>query len=157
MATVCCAPYVQPLTIRAGGIVSHHAARGGIVENRVVESIDSRSEFARAYGTQIRFVGGGSCTVRDIVTYTPRPKMTASQLRSEVESRGTESHFFDRTTMRFFGDRMSNYGCRPAVIDTWSESGVPVWELYRRRPVKNGLRSSTYFRRDTFARTFKKA
>jgi hypothetical protein len=82
--------------------------------------------------------------------------MTPSQLREAVESRGTDSYFFDRQTMRFFGDTMRNYGCRPAVIDTHSEAAVPVWELYRRRAVKNGLRDSAYFRQDTFARTFEK-
>ncbi len=61
---------------------------------------------------------------------------TASNLKMFVES-GTDSFFFTRSTMKFFGDTMRNYGIRhrtPGVI-----------ELYRRNPVKHGLFSSAFF------------
>ncbi len=80
--------------------------------------------------------------------------MTASELKYHVEQAGHDRHFFTRDTMKFFGDRMSNYGVCEATIDTYSEKNVPVYELYRRKPVKHGLMSSAYFRKDTFARVF---
>lgn len=82
--------------------------------------------------------------------------MTPAELKYQVQTNHPKSHFFDRDTMRFFGDRMSNYGVRAATINTWSAEGVEVWELYRKRPVKNGLTKSAYFRRDTFEQTFEK-
>ena len=80
--------------------------------------------------------------------------MTPSELKYHVEQAGHDRHLFTRKTMQFFGDTMRNYGVCESVIDTYSEKAVPVWELYRKRPVKGGLISSTYFRKDTFARVF---
>lgn len=71
--------------------------------------------------------------------------MTPSQLKYHVEDTG--SQFFTRSSMRFFGDTMRNYGCRQTVLN-----GQPVYELYRRRPVKHGLKSSAYFDATTFQR-----
>lgn len=82
--------------------------------------------------------------------------MTSSELKAKVEAAGQDPYFFDHKTMRFFGDRMSNYGVCESVIDTYSEEKVPVYELYRRKPVKHGLMSSAYFRKDTLARCFEK-
>lgn len=76
--------------------------------------------------------------------------MTPSELKYEVERRGTASHFFDHKTMKFFGDRMSNYGVRSATAITWSGDTFEVWELYRKRAVKHGLKSSAFFRKDNF-------
>ena len=42
--------------------------------------------------------------------------MTPRQLKYEVEAASHERHFFDRQTMKFFGDTMSNYGARSTVI-----------------------------------------
>lgn len=83
--------------------------------------------------------------------------MTPSELKYHV-SRGENSRYFDRANLKYFGDRMSNYGVRSATIETWSdkEHYVEVWELYRKRPVKNGLIDSAYFRKDTFARVYVK-
>lgn len=61
---------------------------------------------------------------------------TASNLKMFVES-GTDSYFFTRSTMRFFGDTMRNYGVRHLTPGTI--------ELYRRRPVKHGLFNSAFF------------
>ena len=87
---------------------------------------------------------------------------TASDLKYAVESRGRDSQFFTRRTMRFFGDTMRNYGVRKThVITSYDSEGnyvskngtsIEVWELYRRRPVKAGNQSSAYFNSKTFAR-----
>ena len=82
--------------------------------------------------------------------------MTPSELKYQVEIHGEEPHFFDRKSMKFFGDSMRNYGVRKATITTnLREPHTEVWELYRKRPVLHGLSSSAYFRADTFARCFK--
>lgn len=71
--------------------------------------------------------------------------MTKYELKRAVEARG--SLFFTRNNMAFSGDTMANYGTRVTTILT-HDGKVPVIELYRRRPVKHGLSSSAYFRRD---------
>lgn len=77
--------------------------------------------------------------------------MTPSQLKAHVLARGTETHFFDRQTMKFFGDSMRNYGVRDGgTIYTYEGVSHEVWELYRKRPVKHGLKHSTYFDKTTF-------
>ena len=83
--------------------------------------------------------------------------MNASTLKWHVEDTCTDSFFFTRSSMKFFGDRMANYGVRTATIQTWTDQEpVEVWELYRKRPVKCGLTRSAYFRKDNFHQTFKK-
>jgi hypothetical protein len=80
--------------------------------------------------------------------------MTASELKYLYEKNNPEGHFFDRDTMRFFGDTMSNFGVRDAgekmVVSTSGiEYNVGLWELYRKRPVKYGLHGHCfYFRKD---------
>ena len=64
---------------------------------------------------------------------------TASNLKSFVEN-GSDSFFFERKTMAFFGDTMRNFG-----IVKWSHNGKQVIELYRKRAVKHGLNRSHYF------------
>jgi hypothetical protein len=76
--------------------------------------------------------------------------MTKSELRQRVMETG--SHFFDRSTMRFFGDTMANYGVLKNPVDI---NGVQCWVLYRRKPVKHGLCSSAYFDCQTFKRVHK--
>lgn len=76
--------------------------------------------------------------------------MNKSELKANVEK--TNPHFFTHKTMKFFGDTMRNYGVRSATINTYSETGVEVWELYRIHAVKHGLKTSTYFRKDNFER-----
>ena len=80
--------------------------------------------------------------------------MNASELKYQVERAGHNSHFFKRETMRGFGDRMSNYGVRDAGTVKTCTGTAPEWELYRRRPVKHGLKASAYFHKETFARIF---
>jgi len=73
-------------------------------------------------------------------------KMTPSELKYQHETTHPDSHFFDRKIMKFFGDTMKNYGVR---------SCGECWELYRKRPVKSGLRGSAYFNKATFGRSYK--
>ena len=91
---------------------------------------------------------------------------TASDLRGFIEDSGRESHFFDRDTMKFFGDTMKNFGVRKTVIlasfdkeGNYHENGIErdVWELYRRKPVKHNNQKSAYFDPDTFRRVHTKA
>lgn len=88
--------------------------------------------------------------------------MNASQLKAHVEASGTSPYFFDKDTMKFWGDTMSNYGVRSAMVKSqydaegnWTDEDgveVEVWELYRKRLVKNGLQSSAYFAKGSFKR-----
>ena len=89
--------------------------------------------------------------------------MTPSQLKYEVEVAGHGRHFFDRKTMKFFGDTMSNYGVRSTVVtvdynehNQYVETGVQVevWELYRKRAVKHGLKQSAYFGKASFKQVY---
>ncbi len=84
--------------------------------------------------------------------------MTAAELKRAVEEAGHSPHYFTRGTMRFFGDTMSNYGVRDGgSIETHSGDVVEVWELYRKRPVREGLQTSAYFDKKTFNRRFPKS
>ena len=67
--------------------------------------------------------------------------MTPSELKYHHLLLNPDSHFFDRETMRFFGDTMGNYG----VI-----THEDCYELRRKRPVKHGLCSSVFFDKVTF-------
>ena len=80
--------------------------------------------------------------------------MNASELKYQVEQNGHEPHFFTRSTMKFFGDTMHNYGVRRTKVKTLSGGIVDAWELYRRNPVKHGLTESAYFDVSTFERVF---
>ena len=89
--------------------------------------------------------------------------MNASDLKYHV---GQNSNFFSRESMRFFGDTMRNYGVRTATIQSnydlngeYCDNGVMIecWELYRKHPVKMGLKSSAYFDKKTYKRIHPKA
>lgn len=80
--------------------------------------------------------------------------MDPTELKRRVEAAG--GTHFSRSNMRFFGDRMANYGVRYATVDTYSDGLVEVWELYRKRRVNGGLESSAYFCPLTFARVHPK-
>ena len=91
--------------------------------------------------------------------------MTPSQLKAAVEAAGHESHFFDRSTMKFFGDTMRNYGVRSTTITcNYNQQGqyveggvrVEVWELYRKAPVKHGFQAPAYFDKVSFKRVFER-
>jgi hypothetical protein len=80
--------------------------------------------------------------------------MNKSELKANVEATG--SNYFDRDSMRFFGDTMKNYGVRSAVVDTYTQTSVDCWELYRIHPVKHENQKSAYFRKDNFERVHPK-
>jgi hypothetical protein len=68
--------------------------------------------------------------------------MNSSELKYNYETNNPEdSFFFTRSTMKFFGDTMKNYG----VI-----THADYYELHRKRAVKHGLQNSAYFEKDTF-------
>lgn len=81
--------------------------------------------------------------------------MTPSELKYHVEQTG--SHFFDRSSMKFFGDTMANYGVRSKPVEIEAYSGkYTCWELYRKRPVKHNRIESAYFNVETFQRVLPK-
>ena len=72
-----------------------------------------------------------------------------------MECKGTETFFFTRSTMKFFGDTMANFGLRqPATLTKRDGSQVQAFELTRRHPVKHGLQSSHWFDAETLAEVF---
>lgn len=73
--------------------------------------------------------------------------MTPAELKYNVEQ--TDSYFFTRKTMQFFGDTMKNYGVRAKTVII---NGIECYELYRRKPVKHGLSKSAYFDCITYKR-----
>lgn len=76
--------------------------------------------------------------------------MNTSELKQNVKEKG--SYFFDRLSMKCFGDTMQNYAVCTATVNTHTRENVLVWELYRKNPVKYGLQSSCYFDKETFKR-----
>lgn len=78
--------------------------------------------------------------------------MSPSQLKAAHLAAHPDSHFFDRDTMRHFGDTMANFGCRrETVADHRGVVTHHCWELYRKRPVRCGLQAPHYFDRQTLA------
>lgn len=67
--------------------------------------------------------------------------MTASEVKRKYEQNDPDGHFFDRSTMRFFGDTMSNFGCY---------DGGHSWVIYRKKPVQFGLMGNFAFQKETF-------
>jgi hypothetical protein len=82
--------------------------------------------------------------------------MTASQLKYKVETRGTESLFFTRSSMKFLGDTMRNYGVRERTVTDNMDNNRGVFELYRKHPVSHGVQGSAYFDSVTFERVHRK-
>lgn len=83
--------------------------------------------------------------------------MTPSELKYNVLKNNPESHFFDSDAMRFYGDTMRNYGVKLVLVeldDAFNEDGTrtraKAYELYRKRPVKDGVRRSIFFSPDDF-------
>jgi hypothetical protein len=82
--------------------------------------------------------------------------MTAYALKRLYERNNPNGHFFDRETMRFFGDTMRNFGVRDAgerlVVSPGAarkKEMVDLCLLYRKRPTKRNMRGElAYFRKD---------
>ena len=81
--------------------------------------------------------------------------MDVHDLRVAVEATG--SYFFDKETMKHFGDTLSNYrvAAKPVLVETWSGEYL-CWALHRKRPVKMGLQSIAYFDCSNFQRVHAK-
>lgn len=81
------------------------------------------------------------------------PRMTPADIKYWLSQRDPKSHFFDRSTMKFFGDTMANYGVRskPVVITNYLDEEHTCWVLYRKKPATvSKLKSDTYFDTTTF-------
>lgn len=87
-----------------------------------------------------------------IVAIEPlRPRLTASELKYRVTQTRHDSHFFDRATLKFFGDTMRNFAVDEAAPVTLRDGSQCM--AYRRRrihAVKMGNRDCFYFCADTF-------
>ena len=75
--------------------------------------------------------------------------MTPSELKSRYLQSSPDGHFFDRETMRHFGDTMRNFGVRRVTVASTREQDAGrtfgAYELYRKRPVKYDNHQSFYF------------
>ena len=74
-------------------------------------------------------------------------RMTASDLKFHYEQ-AQGGHFFDRGSMKFFGDTMANFGVRAQTefVKTYSEEEpIECYVLYRRKKTSKGLYKSAYF------------
>lgn len=60
--------------------------------------------------------------------------MTIADIKYAMQKRG--SHFFDRATLKFFGDTMKNFG-------VYTEDGQTL--VYRKNPAKHGLTGTWRF------------
>ncbi len=70
--------------------------------------------------------------------------MNATELKYLYLDNDPDGYFFSRKAMRFFGDTMRNYGATETTV--WHrDKRVECLELFRKRPVKHGLKSSAYF------------
>ena len=76
--------------------------------------------------------------------------MTASTLKFKVQRTG--SHFFDRDSMRFFGDTMSNYYVSRYIVGITDSMGDihQCYALTRRHAVKDNQQGTAYFDTETF-------
>ena len=81
--------------------------------------------------------------------------MNASELKQQVGLHNPGKYFFDRKSMKFFGDTMRNYYVPAKTVFIRRSCGdiVECYELQRKRPVKNGLCGSAFFSVDGFKRT----
>ena len=84
--------------------------------------------------------------------------MNASDLKRQHEIHNPNSHFFDRSSMKFFGDTMGNYyvPVKKQTIVTHSGESHECYELQRRHPVEAGLGTSAWFDTTTFERVLGK-
>ena len=77
----------------------------------------------------------------------------------ELVSRVTDvlPHYFTQSTLKFFGDKMSNYRVgKPVTFVSNMDETVTCWPLIRKHPVKNGMIGTTYFDTTTFQKRFRK-
>lgn len=83
--------------------------------------------------------------------------MTKTELKCRVMGAG--SKFFDRSSMRFFGDTMANYYVPVGTVFITTPSGAhhECYELQRVNAVKGNSGSSAYFDVNTFDRVIQRS
>jgi hypothetical protein len=79
--------------------------------------------------------------------------MTASKLKHLYQRNHPNGHFFDRKTMRFFGDTMANFGVldggKRELATALGVETTEVWVLYRKRSTVRGRAGRVaFFRKD---------
>lgn len=68
--------------------------------------------------------------------------MNATQLKAAYQRNNPEGYFFERDTMKFFGDTMKNYRVTGPLEG--------MYTLSRRKPVKHGVQKDAFFCATTF-------
>ncbi|WII71766.1 hypothetical protein QJS83_14975 [Bdellovibrio sp. 22V] len=63
---------------------------------------------------------------------------TSSQLKSLHLEAQPDSKYFDRDTMKFFGDTMSNFAVSKDVVETNDGDRIAVYELRRKAKTHKG-------------------
>ena len=78
--------------------------------------------------------------------------MTPVKLKDLYLRNNPAGRFFDKDTMRFFGDTMLNFKVRDAgKVKTMTGSGIEeaeAWELLRKKPRKGLHGHCAFFRKD---------
>ena len=82
--------------------------------------------------------------------------MNKTELKYKVMDTG--SYFFDRSSMKFFGDTMKNYyvSAKTEIITTSLNNKHNCYVLNRIQPVKCNLKDPAYFDVNTFERVLGK-
>lgn len=94
-----------------------------------------------------------------IMAITPNVKLASTSLSAFIARYEDVNggHYFSKGTMRFFGDSRSNYRVTRNTVNIETRDGIiECFELCRKKPVKNGLHSPTYFNVDTMKVEFLK-
>ena len=133
----------------------------GLLETPIINEIKKLNDFLYPQFSNCFFVPDdsetqiGKCDVLGLISDISAARvyaniqagsLSASALKNAYISANPDGHFFDRSSMRFFGDSMGNYG----VKNYGMLNGHDVWELYRKRAVKHGLKTSHFFDKQTF-------
>ncbi|MFA5759644.1 MAG: hypothetical protein WC942_09865 [Clostridia bacterium] len=74
--------------------------------------------------------------------------MTPSELKKNV-LKTIFYPFFHRKTMKHWGDTMKNFRVKTTTIQTLAGK-KEVYELYRKNPVKSGVKQSHFWDKETF-------
>lgn len=83
--------------------------------------------------------------------------MTASELKYQHEQAQPGSHFFDRDTMKFHKDTMTNFGVCAVGITESNGDIRRVWHLYRKRRKAGQREHVAFFDPQTFNRVWDKS
>lgn len=78
--------------------------------------------------------------------------MTSSQLKYKLEQKG--SHFFNRKTMKFFGDTMVNFRLYSGEVTGRSGNTHQVWCVQRKKSTKIPMDTVYYWDKETLERVF---